>query len=140
MSDDSKLPDKPSDLIELALADLEKIEQDGRYEVDMSEAFHEPIGGVCIVCFAGCVIAGTIGRSPGDEVYPRECGKSDNRKLYALDSFRCGHIAAALQWLGINHRDLDLPEEFGVTSYEDDPDDFKDDMRKLSDMLRVHGL
>ena len=58
MSAVATLPDKPSELIRLALSDLEKCEGDSRYEVDMNE-WHVPTqkGHVCYVCLAGSVMA-----------------------------------------------------------------------------------
>ena len=55
----SELPDKPSELIRLALADLRKCEADPRYLIDMAQ-WHRPVTSeLCHVCLAGAVMART---------------------------------------------------------------------------------
>ena len=60
----SVLPNKLSDLLELAVRDARACEADPRYLLDMGK-WHVPKGnGVCQVCMAGAVIAKTIQLSP----------------------------------------------------------------------------
>lgn len=59
-----QLPDKLSDLLIVALTDLELCENDERYNIFMG-AWHTPCGdGICHVCLAGSVIAKSYGISP----------------------------------------------------------------------------
>jgi hypothetical protein len=59
------LPNKPSELIRVALKDLEEAERDPHYEVEMC-TWHRPSSttGVCTVCLAGSVLAKSCGVVP----------------------------------------------------------------------------
>ena len=123
----TKLPDKPSELIQLALDDLEKCEQaDNDIVINMgSWAYYEDLGydgGVtCEVCFAGSVLVQTVGltadrfdwtASDYYDVCPSEIGEyledvTDDEvldlrdKCYALNSFRVGRIDKGLKYLNL---------------------------------------
>lgn len=135
------LPDKPSELIRVALADLRKCEADERYEIDMSE-WHLPDGdGGCFVCLAGAVMAKSLGAEEDDEVTPDnyfldECGTE--RKLRALDDFRCGGVRAGLRELGIPMPPM--PPTCRPSLYHESPVQFHADMHALADELERHGL
>lgn len=144
----NKLPEKPSDLITLALDDLEKVEADPLYSVEMG-TWHEPNSGgwhgkppVCEVCFAGAVMAKTLPVRE-DHIQIRSMSEFSNYtrcRLYALDSFMRGDINA-----GLGHMQLSLPEEFkypwdGVHQYHVNPSHFKQDMRDIADSLKEVGL
>lgn len=135
----NKLPDKPSELIRLALKDLSKCERSKRYEVDM-EKWHSPEAGRCLVCLAGAVMANTLRVSPEVKTTPsRLCiSGSGNNKLLALDYFRKGHILCGLESIGIDYRAL--PAAVVVTQYWIDPKAFKRDMRRMATMLEQAGL
>jgi hypothetical protein len=139
----SKLPDKPSALIRVALEDLEKCEKDERYRIYMADYHLATSNGPCLVCLAGVVLAKTIGIPPTETYGPTRLaadGNLDNaRKLYALDLFRCGSIKAALSDLRIPHPD-GLPNHHGVTDYDRNPAQFKTDMRAMADLLESEGL
>jgi hypothetical protein len=134
----SVLPDKASDLIEIALEDLEKIEKDPRYRIDMNK-WHEPYQGpdgrpVCLVCFAGGVMASRLGIKPTEWACTTgpEAGKLD-----ALDCFRNGDIESAYECL---ERENPLPDDdVTITPYCHYPEDFKSDMRNLAAQLRAAG-
>jgi hypothetical protein len=55
-----KLPDKLSELIRVAVQDMEACRIDPRYKLDMS-VWHIPRDGICRVCMAGAVLAKTCG-------------------------------------------------------------------------------
>lgn len=131
----AKLPEKPSALIRLAVRDLEKAERARNYKVDMG-TWHTP-NGKCRVCFAGAVMAGTLGASRKDCLSPQSFG-DDAAKLESLDYFRTGHIRLGLQ---INGRETPAAvSNFAVVpDYDEDPKAFKRDMRKLATMLAKHG-
>lgn len=134
------LPNKPSKLIRLALADLEKIERSKRYRVDMGQ-FHNPIdtkprraveADRCAVCFAGSVMAKTAGAPRGRWLFPVDYDPDTHMKLVALDRFRLGDIIIGLVSMGLAPIE---EEERAICHYDVDPKQFKRDMRKLADDL-----
>lgn len=144
----SKLPDKPSALIRVALEDLEKCEKDPRYEINMGR-WHErtltdednPDSAKCAVCFAGVVVANRLGLTP-DETFRFKAFDYETRsKLLALDEFRCGCWRIALAHMGINEPSEPLEiNPFEIAIYRQDPAQFKTDMRALADLLESKGL
>lgn len=101
-----KLPEKMSDLIELAVNDAKACEKDPRYELNMSVP-HTPIDqcliegeAICEVCLAGSIIAKTMGANPKKMVYLDNFDKRTSDKLSAVDSFRAGEIELAFEQLG----------------------------------------
>jgi hypothetical protein len=132
-----QLPDKPSELLAVALRDLELCEQDPRYVINMDQ-WHLPIAdGLCAVCLGGAVLA----KSLGTPIHFLTDGNLhfEANKLTALDAFRFGGIHRALRRLGIQ-----IPEsvkQFAyVTEYRKEPERFKDDIRTLIDYLQTKGL
>lgn len=132
--DTQRLPDRLSDLLELALSDLEKVEWDGRYVVRMS-TWHTPFDGKCYVCLAGAIIAGTLGEEVEASLAPRHFDRDTEKKLLVLDLLRLGIVWKALEDLGLR-RSGNLPSYWNVTSYEDSPSRFKQDLRGLVVLLR----
>lgn len=142
------LPDKPSELIRLAIADLEKCEKDDRYEIDMY-AWHQPDRdtGVCLVCLAGSVIASTLGGDrktrlyPADYIdfsHPADIDFSDSNKLSALNNFRAGYWREGLSVIR-----ADTPNVEGLphpVPYDENPAAFKADMLRAADILAEAGL
>lgn len=100
------LPEKVSDLIRVALADLIKCEGDERYDVNMS-FWHTPYTDdagepVCAVCLGGSVLVQTL-------QVPFEAGNSEalaglsdwNRsRILALNDIRCGALLGAASTAG----------------------------------------
>jgi hypothetical protein len=151
----SNLPDKPSDLLEVALRDLKAVEaMRDTYVVNMG-LWHEPksgYGSKCAVCLAGSVLAQSMSVHPttsaGPSVMLNSCGEvaslhpKDAGKLLALNNFRMGLIGAALAEMKIP-RPKDLPravqsEHAGYRRGEKKA--FKEDMQGIIDLLRKHGL
>lgn len=138
-----KLPDKPSELLLLALADLEAVERDPRYRVNMA-TWLERVDGVCYVCFAGAVMAQTCG--VGDSITPRDgdiedvFGKKVGRKLRALDYFRLGWVDEALDMFGIDQFRVGDDYYTSPRGYREDPEGFKQDMASLAGILQAEGL
>lgn len=135
------LPDKPSELIRVALKDLEACEQDDRYVIDMS-AWHSPQGRLCHVCLAGAVMAQSLGVSPHYEKVPSEFQRQDpdtETKLLALNRFREGLVVAGLRMLCIeqaaNFEHLDNPSLDDVNLPT-----LKEAMRELASTLEHDGL
>ena len=97
------LPDKLSELIELAVNDARKLDRNkyvpyfGEYhEVDL---IAEPK--ICYICDAGAVIAGTLQADPHVHVAAYDYTPNVGNKLKALDLARTGHYRQALAYLGM---------------------------------------
>ena len=132
------LPDKLSDLLELALDDLEKIEKNPRYGITMS-AWHEPLpDGICHVCLAGAVMAQTLEVPHNSDITPSLFPDTLSRKLNALDFLRKGEIAYAQMQMGMDVYTQGL--DIDVIKYHIDPKGFKQTLRKLVPELREKGL
>lgn len=130
------LPDRPSGMIRLGLADLERAENDSRYVVDMND-WHRPDEGVCLVCMAGAVMAFSLGMDPTVDASPSRYGASTVRaKLCMLNEFREGDVCCGLNWVGMEST---LPDR-EVPSYRNDPVGFKSAMSELADQLEHEGL
>jgi len=135
-----KLPDKMSELLTIAMLDLEKAENTPRYTIDMS-AWHEP-NGHCRVCLAGSVMAMRLGVEDTVSATPGSMADADTRrKLSAINSLRCGDIRSAysvmnkslplqFQKLVDEKNNLLAPMRFvpGVDSWGDENTDFLDRM------------
>lgn len=99
ISDLPKLPKRPSTLIRLACDDAEKIYRAPGYTLNMN-MWHENViseGGksTCAVCFAGAVIANTLGQDRGVYTSPARFA-SDHQALKALNYFRRGEWVVGL--------------------------------------------
>jgi hypothetical protein len=150
----ASLPDKPSELIRLAVKDLKSIEKSKKYVVymhryhqtvdnDMMDYFSLPEG-KCAVCFAGSIMARTLKCDPKETVRPDDFDVKTERKLYALDSFRTGSIYEAFDYLKIK-----VPivleyccnqDNINISGYEENPQQFKTDMLGLASLLEEIGL
>lgn len=132
------LPSKPSALISLALADLYAVErQQNVYEVYMGD-WHLPIGTKCSVCFAGAVMAKTLGESPENATSPHSFSSGTCNKLEALDYFRLGSVGEGFECMG---RSWMKGQRFQrqIESYSVDSLKFKRQMRRLVRTLRANG-
>lgn len=133
----TKLPDKPSQLIRVALRDLEKCERSRLYHVDMLD-WHRP-NGHCRVCLAGAVMAKSLGVPHNIKISPFDFEGEVMQKLRALNFFRCGFYDEAFYVLEIKRPEA-FPDEANITDYADDKAQFKRDMRKLASLLAKEGL
>lgn len=131
----SKLPDKLSDLIELALSDLAKVERSKRYAVDM-KFFHRPKGGTCHVCFAGAVMAKTLGNPINQHVVPSI--NEYHSQLIALDVLRHGHMDRVFQLIQRTKPQV-IPDRIDIPDYKYGRAGFKRALRKLVRLLREYG-
>ena len=123
-----KLPDKLSDLLELAVKDAKRAERSKKYVLDMYK-FHapkgEPLQGCdcedcrdarekpnrCRVCMAGAVIAFELG-GPPDQFALRRGFPDLEGKLLAIDSMRRGAFGEAKRRAGLRGRvPRGLPKE-----------------------------
>jgi hypothetical protein len=137
------LPDKPSELIGIAMQVLERVENDSRYAVDMA-TWHEPNQrtGICSVCLAGAVMTRVLDpRSEEFMLHRHDIFDDRTRmKLVALDYFRCGYVDAALSLLDIDCNIMSLRRRRQITPYETNPHHFREDMNDLVKLLRNHDL
>ena len=158
------LPDKPSELIRVALEDQQRCIEDPDYEIEHA-IWHQqqPVMPYnvatmegeprmkCCVCFAGGVMAKTLETDPAHAIW-LALGDTDadmgwpegtKRKLLALDRFRTGSVSDGVYTMGLReHVDrLDLHELNGeVPEYADDPEAFTLAMEDLADNLEHIGL
>lgn len=134
----TQLPDKPSELIRLALKDLALVEKDDRYKVDMN-VYHCLMSwtGKCAVCFAGSIQAKSLNASVFIDTRPSTFDIDTREKLYALDRFRLGFISYGLRFMDIP---FDKHIRVPVTPYETSPAKFKRDMIKIAKTFEGLGL
>ena len=140
MVDLSKL--KPSELLELALNDLELCEKDPRYRIDMSD-WHLTLTphGVCSVCLAGAMLAKSTDW-PIDETYDLFCGEHDTQ-VEAVDMLRNGSIGRALLHLGVISYGDEVPDglsDVWVPNYTFQPEVFKARLRSIVQLLQEYDL
>lgn len=133
----AKLPNKPSQLIDLAIDDLEKVENSERYRVNMSE-WHTPYDETCHVCLAGAVMAMELQADPLDELCPEDFEQLDGA-LLALDQFRRGLVGEGLQLLWLT-TSAPVAASRNVMRYDVNPTQFKADMRQMAKDFRELGL
>lgn len=151
----ARLPNKLSDLIDLAVDDLSAVEKMKRYAVNMSDwhvPTNETISDKCEVCFAGSVMARTCGLSPDVDGYNymNSRGLRFENKMLALDSVRRGYVETAIDQCfggGVDHcsEEIALASKNGIvdfeaTEYSENPTVFKSEMRGLAARLRYAGL
>lgn len=150
------LPSKLSATIRVALDDLEKIERSSRFGVNMGSWFQRNEE-QCQVCFAGSVMAKTLGVSlrvlndkdnPSGEISPLEFKPAIRRKLFALNNVRAYSVALAVkQFYGEHSRSVDKFEgsDFNTydltwVGYEEAPILWRQNMNKIADRLERIGL
>lgn len=136
----TELPDIPSELIRLALSDLQKCEADPAYYINMG-LWHKPTSGgnACMVCLAGAVMAKSLNMPKNEELFPNIFDHTTDCKLNALNDFRLGCVKDGLNSMYIEN---DLGDELDrhITPYEEDKEKFFSDMTKLADDLEEVGL
>ena len=134
-----KLPRKMSALITLALADLVKCERSEKYAVCMG-GWHEPdtFSGTCYVCFAGAVMAKTLDADMA-RVFTPDHFAGNKDQLMVLNYLREGRVVQAAWQLRLSRSDVDKAHAFD-RSVDNDPKQFRADMRKLARELEAVGL
>ena len=131
------LPDKMSDLIRVALADLRKVEaMPNKYIVNMNAWHHGATGKHrCNVCLAGAVLAQTC-KVPRSQLCNGIAGPED-RKIDALNELRSGWVSDAAQSLGIDREGFRDRE---IIDYNENPEEFHAQMEQLAKDLAEAGL
>ena len=144
MTDKTRLPDLPSELIRAALADVEACEEAG-YTIDMrywhSAAAILPSGRKepCTVCLAGAVMAQSLGIDEYSVGLPNLFGKEVGDKLYALSCFKDGRIAIGLEDMGLE-RPLGVDRKIPITRYDVNRNAFFEEMDAMAAHLEREGL
>ena len=133
-----ELPDRLSDLILVAVEDLEKVEASSRYKVSM-HCWHLPHTDHCGVCLAGSVMAFSLGADPDVSIMPHSFPPNINAKLRALNLVRGGDISFALETLDPERGAYRFFYE-SMVGYEDDPTEFKAQLRSVARRLAAEGL
>ncbi len=137
-----KLSNKPSVLINQALADLKKIEKNRNYVIDM-QVWHAPKTKKekCQVCLAGAVMSCRLDVRPSQHKHLMDYEDTELApKLRALDDFRKGKIDTALSELG-HDVPLGMPSWVIAPDYDyEGPEDFKKYLANLAKELKSHGL
>lgn len=94
-----KPPEKLYQAILIALKDLEAVEKDYRYNVNMNLTYHSPtsFGLKCNVCFAGSIMAKTLDCPINEVVHPSYFKDQKwNHTFKALDSIRSYDLESAI--------------------------------------------
>lgn len=140
-----KLPDKPSELIRVALTDLELCEKDSRFKIGMG-AWYVPSSTkpICHVCFAGAVMAMRLGYTQVgvSEIWkkvghPEDFKKEISDKLHALDCFQSGKTDLGLVYMGLG--EISFNRETEIVSYHENSSAFRNSMENLADELEKAG-
>lgn len=106
MYDTSKLPDKLSDMLELAVNDAIAAQKLPHVTLDMGEWLWFEDDGTCGVCLAGAVMLLTVGGFEDNSWVTRDLGGAW-QKLDAIDDARGGYIVySADESLGTKHMPL----------------------------------
>ncbi len=91
------LPDKLSALVRVAVADMVRVRRRKGYKIDL-DVWHDSGEGVCTVCMAGGVIAGTLKAPKDKDLSAFDFQDSVENKLRALNLFRSGDIDSAIAY------------------------------------------
>jgi len=147
------LPDKPSDLIRLALKDEDKANRSPKYRVHMNiwhEVYTYDRQQLCHVCFAGAVMAFTLGAKWADDLEPEDFINGNHDKLNALDAFRTGDIyegVGIMQLIGKVRKANIFDEEefhphfyFPIADYEDNRRKWRKSMFGIANIFAGGGL
>ena len=132
-----ELPSVPSELITLALADVEKSKKDSHYFI-CTNVWHEIApNGRCAICIAGAVMVFSL-NAPKKSLSPDFYPLITKNKLKAIDEFRRGLVGNAFKLLGL---DFKTGHEFSrnIIQYANDKQCFKSQMQQLASDLKKAG-
>ena len=148
-----KLPQKLSDILELALEDLNQVERDPNYYVSMG-VWHTPstVGfgdkerEVCMVCLAGSLLAKSV-KIPLQITYTEmDTDRYVQNNMRAIDNARVGDFQNALYSMGVSAENVSKFEKkfysqikTPLVEYERDSKEFKKNMKEAIEFLREEG-
>lgn len=139
-----ELPDLPSDVLSMALTDLEAVERDPRYEICML-SWHDYYESTkkCAVCLAGALMVG-MGLPHDADMGDEENGPFRPREwsmFYMINEFRRGHLHQGLRDVAVSDGARELvPRMVQVVPYVSNPEKFREQMRGIVETLRAAGL
>lgn len=137
----TKLPNKPSALIRLAIKDLEACEKDESYNINMDRWQMPLSNGICEVCLAGSVMAKTLGvpRTLESTAAFTSLDMPTMNKMWALDYFRKGNLYGGLISLKLPiarwKLQVEVPEYTPKTAKK-----FKKEMLEMAQQFEDGGL
>ncbi len=130
---------KPSQLIRVALEDLEKQEKLPNKNIFMGDWHHwDDETNKCNICLAGAVMCERFNVLDTQDVSYENFEDDSSRQFRALNSFRRGEVEDAFDNLGIKNT-FDIPNK-DIAYYPNSPTQFKKDLLELADELESHGL
>lgn len=135
----------PSKAIQQALEDMDAVLADPRYvlnfkfyhQAGMPNQFGGEESEQCTVCFAGSVIAKSLGGDPRKNIEPAEFSDREANMLWALDRFRRGDIFGGLCYLELDYKYR------GRKTIEVDQqtlEGFRSGMQEVIAELKLHNL
>ena len=132
---------KPSELIRVALNDLSTCDRDPRYFIHMG-TWHGPVNSgtympSCGVCLAGAVMAMRMHCNHRFSFEPKSFSSEYEDVLTALNLFRIGNVAVALDVLGLPSRGI--ADYYRIAPYTTDRMQFQTDLLNLADDLANVG-
>lgn len=140
------LPDLPSELLEVALRDLEAVEQDDRYVVEMWD-LHKPRDGKCYVCLAGATLGKSYNLGFSEDVLISELPERLSNKILCIDAFRRGNITSGVEYLSKpRFANVDIAKKIKKAAidkyipYHLSPSTFKAYIRSLIIELKKYNL
>jgi len=131
---EKRLPDKMSDLLEVALKDLRRAERHPLFTVDMG-VWIQPRAVRCAVCLAGAALKFELDIKSIDQVIS---GNDAGRKALALNSLRTGSVSHAARFMGLDSKGYE-PFDRSVSLYGVHRREFHRDLRQLVTDLRAAG-
>ena len=126
------LPYRLASILEVAMADLAKCENNSEFKIDMN-SWHEVKDNIRHVGLAGAVMAQTLGCGLKDSTPPNFKGYTF--QLEAIDSLQYGSVKTAMYLIDDRQR-YNSYKRLNVTSYHEDSNKFKHDISKVLDYLR----
>lgn len=155
------LPDKPSELIRLAVADLQSVRNDPRYVIDMDWYFENRYKNkqVCTVCLGGAVLARHVELNPKAKLHPFKMKKGSYlefdgvRKIKFLDCVRrvveqnydFRSVETIFEWMTGFMPNVQITEEVvalggkAPVKYADNPDAFIAAVERVADAFEESG-
>lgn len=136
------LPNKPSELLKIAINDFKEVLKDPAYLVNMSD-WHKFNGVQCEVCLAGSVIAKTLGMNELKEYTPFSSFGNDNQnKFLALNAIRMGRLKEACTLMGIDKKLFkSIPLKYNMEKLQNvgkhDPR-YNEFISKLEEIVKVY--
>lgn len=132
------LPNKPSELIRLALKDLQEFEKLPNCKVFMSLFIHDE-DEICRACLAGATFIQEFNSRSTRTFFQLPAQEQD--KIWSLDLFRMGSVREGLRkFLGYYSNFDHIIESMEVIRYRLDREKFYKDMEKIAQYLEGEGL